>query len=327
LPGGDGLDEAQDVLAGLGVEAVIHHGVGGVERGRGLDRWVTDADFAIIPDAQLAPYLQRDSGKGLMRTHLCLQYYVPAAAGETVCAFARRAKEFGGFGWRRVDARAMKHLTGILFGLFAKFGGFGLLVLGILDSSFLFAPLGNDVLVVALTARQRNLPLMLYYAGMSTVGSVFGCLLVDVVFRKAGEKGLEKHLSRKRLEYVRRKVTDNAAWALVIASIAPPPFPFTPFVMAAAALQYPRRRLLAITGAARMVRFTALGVLAYFYGRRILKWAESDVVQWILIGVVVICAIGSVVSVVGWIRRSRRVEGGSRRQSRPGRESASPELG
>ena len=203
----------------------------------------------------------------------------------------------------------MKHLTQVLLALFLKFGGLGLLVLGILDSSFLFAPLGNDLLIVALTARHRSIPLMLYYAGMSTIGSVLGCLLVDVLFRKAGEKGLEKHLSKRRMEYVKRKVTNNAAWALVIASIAPPPFPFTPFVMAAAALQYPRKRMLVITGAARMFRFTALGVLAYFYGKRILKWAESDVVQWILIGLVVLCVIGSIASVVGWIRRSRKVTG------------------
>jgi membrane protein YqaA with SNARE-associated domain len=203
----------------------------------------------------------------------------------------------------------MKHLTQVLLALFAKSGGFGLLVLGILDSSFLFAPLGNDLLVVALAARQRDLPRMLYYAGMSTVGSAIGCLLVDLIFRKAGEKGLERHLSKRRLDYVKRKVTENAAWALILASVAPPPFPFTPFVMAAAALQYPRKRLLAITSAARMVRFTALGVLAYFYGRRILKWAESDVVQWVLIGLVVLCTVGSVVSVVGWIRRSRHVTG------------------
>ena len=218
----------------------------------------------------------------------------------------------------------MKHLTGVLLAFFWKFGGPGLLLLGILDSSFLFAPLGNDLLVVALTARHHSIPRMLYYAAMSTVGSVLGCLLVDVVFRKAGEKGLERHLSKRRLAYVKRKVEANAAWALVVASIAPPPFPFTPFVMASSALQYPRQRLLVITGAARMVRFTALGLLAYWYGRRILKWAEADVVQWVLIGLVVVCVIGSVVSVIGWIRRSRRAAGeripGSRRGTGPARQ-------
>jgi len=199
----------------------------------------------------------------------------------------------------------MRHLTQALLAMFWNFGGLGLVVLGILDSSFLFAPLGNDLLVVAMSARRHSVPLMLYYAAASTVGSVLGCLLVDVTLRKAGEKGLEKHLPKNRLDYVKRKVTKNAAWALIIAAIAPPPFPFTPFVMAAAALQYPRKRMMAVIGAARMVRFTALGVLALLFGRRILQWAESDVVQGVLIGLVVVCTVGSIISVVGWIRRSR----------------------
>src|SRR5436305_5252608 len=190
----------------------------------------------------------------------------------------------------------MKHLTQVLLALFWKFGGPGLLVLGILDSSFLFAPLGNDLLVVALTARHRSLPPMLYYAGMSTIGSVLGCLLVDVVLRGAGERGLERHLPKRRLDYVREKVTRNAPWALALASIAPPPFPFTPFIMAAAALQYPRRKMLLVTGVARMVRFTALGVLSLLFGKRILKWAENPVLQGFLVGLLVFCTIGSVIS-------------------------------
>src|SRR5439155_9317919 len=115
----------------------------------------------------------------------------------------------------------------VLFAWFAKSGGFGLLVLGILDSSFLFAPLGNDLMVVGMTSRHHRVAEMLYYSAMSTIGSVLGCLLVDVIFRRAGEKGLEKHLPPKRLEYVQQRVENNAAWALVVASIAPPPLPFT----------------------------------------------------------------------------------------------------
>lgn len=202
----------------------------------------------------------------------------------------------------------MQHVTGILFAVFWKFGGLGLVVLGILDSSFLFAPLGNDLLIVALTVRNHDVLKMLYYAAMSTVGSVLGVLLVDLALRRAGEKGLERHLPRKRIDYFKRKMGKNAAWALVVASIAPPPFPFTPFVMAAAALQYPRRRLLIVTGAARMVRFTAIGILALHFGKRILGWADSAVVQAAIIGLVVLCVAGSVVSVWGWIRRSRRAE-------------------
>jgi membrane protein YqaA with SNARE-associated domain len=199
----------------------------------------------------------------------------------------------------------MHDLAHALFGLFWRLGGPGLLLLGIFDSSFLFAPLGNDLLVVALTAHYHSVPRMFYYAAMSTIGSILGCLLVDIVLRPAGEHGLARHLPPRRIRYIKGKVERNAAWALIVASIAPPPFPFTPFIMAAAALQYPRKKMLAITGAARMARFTAIGALALVFGRRILEWAQSGVVQGVLIGIIAICVVGSIVSVVGWIRRSR----------------------
>jgi membrane protein YqaA with SNARE-associated domain len=192
-----------------------------------------------------------------------------------------------------------------LFALVLKFGGLGLLVLGILDSSFLFAPWGNDLLVVALTVRHPDDAHMLYYAAMSTVGSVLGCLLIDVTLRPLGEKGLEKYLSARRLKRVRSKVRDKVGRALAIASLVPPPFPFTGFVMAASALQYSRKRLLAIVGVTRMIRFTVLGVLALRFGERILKWSEKPIVQELLVGLIIVCTVGSVVSVYGWIRRRR----------------------
>src|SRR5436309_10960326 len=117
-----------------------------------------------------------------------------------------------------------------LFALVLKLGGIGLLILGILDSSFLFAPWGNDVLVIAMTARQPTVGHMLYYAAMSAVGSVLGCLLIDVTLRPLGAGGLEKHLSAAKLKRVETKVRNSAGRALAIASLAPPPFPFTAFV-------------------------------------------------------------------------------------------------
>jgi membrane protein YqaA with SNARE-associated domain len=199
----------------------------------------------------------------------------------------------------------VKGFAAAVFALVLRFGGLGLLVLGILDSSYLFAPWGNDLLLVAMTARHPRLPRMLYYAAMSTVGSVLGCLLIDVTLRSLGAAGLEKHLPKRRLAGVRKKIEKNAGSAIAIASLAPPPFPFTAFVMGAAALQYPRKHLLAIVGVTRMARFTVIGLLALRFGPRILKWAENPVVQGFLIGLIVICTVGSIVSVYGWIRRTR----------------------
>ena len=209
----------------------------------------------------------------------------------------------------------MKHLAQVFFAGFWKLGGAGLLILGVLDSSFIFAPLGNDLLVVAMTARSHSLGKMLYYAAMSTVGSVLGCLLVDVIFRKAGEEGLVKHLPRKRFEYVKRKVDKSAAWALVLASIAPPPFPFTPFIMATSALQYPRERELSLVAAARMFRFTVIGLLALRFGTKILRWADNDIVQYSMIALLILCVAGTGISIYGWVKRSRTPGKGGTAQS------------
>jgi membrane protein YqaA with SNARE-associated domain len=196
-------------------------------------------------------------------------------------------------------------LAATVFALIMKYGGAGLLVLGILDSSFLFIPWGNDLLVVALTARQHSMAKMLYYAVMSTVGSVLGCLLLDITLRPLGAKGLETHVPARQLKRIRTKIGNNAGRALAIASLPPPPFPFTAFVMGAAALQYPRQRLLAVVAGTRMLRFTVLGLLALRFGEHILQWFKKPVVQGFLIGLIIVCTVGSVLSVIRWIKRSR----------------------
>ncbi len=87
-------------------------------------------------------------------------------------------------------------LATAVFAFVMKFGGIGLLALGALDSSYLIAPWGNDLLLVAVTARHPALRYMVYYAAMSTAGSVLGCLAIDVTLRPLGANGLEKHLSK-----------------------------------------------------------------------------------------------------------------------------------
>jgi membrane protein YqaA with SNARE-associated domain len=199
----------------------------------------------------------------------------------------------------------MNAIVNHLFAVFIRLGPFGLLILGILDSSFLlFLPLGNDLLMVALTARNHSmLPL---FAGMATAGSVLGCSLTDWIARKGGEKGLEKIIAARQLNYVKRKVTDSAGKALVLASIMPPPFPFTAFVAGAAALQYPRKKLLGTIAGARLGRFVILGALAITFGERILQLAKAPSVQIAILTLAVISVVGSVLSVVSWIKRGRQ---------------------
>jgi len=202
----------------------------------------------------------------------------------------------------------LKAIAEHLFLIFAHLGGLGLLLLGVLDSSFLlFVPFGNDVLVIAMSARKHHL--MLYYASMAAAGSLLGCALTDALARKGGEKGLENHMPGKRLDYVKKQVKKNAAWALAFAALMPPPFPFTGFVAAAAALQYPRRKLLATVGAGRLARFSIEGTLAIMMGRRLLRLARTRTFEDAVVLLMALSIVGSMVSVYAWVKRSRTSRG------------------
>jgi membrane protein YqaA with SNARE-associated domain len=186
---------------------------------------------------------------------------------------------------------------------FFSMGGFGLLFLGVLDSSFLFMPLGNDLLVVALTAAHRER--MLYYVLMATAGSVLGVWFTHWVSAKGGQKAMEGEHKSRRLAYVERKMNENGGIALATAALMPPPFPFTPFIIVAGALQYPLKKILAIIAGCRGLRFAIEGSLALIYGRRIIGMAESPYVQGFIIALVVISMAGSAYSIYNWVRKSR----------------------
>ena len=186
---------------------------------------------------------------------------------------------------------------------FYSLGGFGLLLLGTLDSSFLFMPLGNDLLVIALTAAHRER--MPYYVTMATIGSVIGVAFTQWVSAKGGQKGIEGYRKSKRIAYVERKVHEHGGIAIATAALMPPPFPFTPFIIVAGALQYPLKRMLLIITACRAVRFATEGVLARIYGRRIIGMAQSPYVERLILALVVISIIGSAWSIYNWVKKSR----------------------
>ena len=160
-----------------------------------------------------------------------------------------------------------------LFGFFLHLGPAGPLLLGIADSSFLFLPFGNDLLLVILLA--RNHQHFWIYVPMAALGSAIGVFLLDMVCRKGGEEGLEKMLKPKRFEYLKQRMAKRAGFAIALACLAPPPFPFTAVIGAASALQYPRWLLVTWVFVGRLVRFGVEGWLAIHYGRGILRVMNS----------------------------------------------------
>jgi membrane protein YqaA with SNARE-associated domain len=181
-------------------------------------------------------------------------------------------------------------------------GGLGLLTLGAFDSSPLVVPMGNDLLVLALSARYHDR--MLYYAVMATLGSLIGCFATVWVSRKGGSQ-LKKVASSERLGNIQKQVEKRAGWSLVVASLMPPPFPFTAIVATAAAFKYPRKKLFSFVGAGRFVRFVIEGALAIHYGRWIIRQARSPILEDVMIALIVISIVASVISIYEWSKKSK----------------------
>ncbi|HEX5431730.1 MAG TPA: hypothetical protein VFW83_07175 [Bryobacteraceae bacterium] len=193
---------------------------------------------------------------------------------------------------------ALRHL----FAIFLHLGWGGLVILGILDSSFLFVPIGNDLLLVVLVAKRHSFyPI---YVAAAAFGSAMGVLLLDLVTRKEGEEGLRRMMGQKRFAYLEKKFEKRVWVALVVACLAPPPFPFTPVVAAASAFQYPRPHLLSLIFGGRVIRFGLVGLLAIYFGEGILNIIKKPQFFWFVIAFIIVCAIGSGFSIAKWIKRS-----------------------
>jgi len=194
--------------------------------------------------------------------------------------------------------------SGWILHFFRRLGVFGLLLLSALDSSFLVLPFGNDLLLIALVNANRNSLIWIAYVVVSAIGSVMGVLVVDLLMRKAGEKGLQRFVSERRIEKLKSKLENKAGVTVFIATLIPPPFPFTPAVMTASALQTPRGQLLTAVFFGRLLRFGVEAVLALYFGRQVIAFINSDVVTYIVYAIIAIGIVLSTLSLLKWLKRN-----------------------
>ena len=185
-----------------------------------------------------------------------------------------------------------------------RLGLIGLLLMSALDSSFLVLPFGNDLLLIALVSSNREGWGWIAYVIVSAIGSVVGVLIVDVIMRKAGEKGLERFVSEKRIEKLKAKLENKGGITIFIATLIPPPFPFTPAVMTASALQSPRGKLLLAVFLGRLLRFGIEAVLALYFGRQMIAFLNSDVVTYFVYALIGIAIVLSTLSLIKWLKRN-----------------------
>lgn len=197
----------------------------------------------------------------------------------------------------------MRSLVNALLGYFLT--PIGLIVLGALDSSLIFfLPLGIDIAVIILTARDPEM--FWLYALLAATGSVIGASATFWLGRKIGEHGLSRLVNPSRVKRIEARVSKGAVISISALAMIPPPFPFTAFVVTGGALGLNPWGFLATLGLARLVRFGVEAALAARYGRQILRWMESTAFE-VTVGVLIALAVvGTIVSGVAVIRSTRR---------------------
>jgi membrane protein YqaA with SNARE-associated domain len=180
-------------------------------------------------------------------------------------------------------------MVGDFFDALRAIGPLGVLLIAVLDSSFLSIPEVNDLIIVSAVAERPALALT--WPLLTTLGSVIGCLMLFGIARKGGKAFLHKISSRHRVEAVERLYAKYGAWTLIIPALCPPPTPFKIFVAAAGALQFPPKRFIATIVFARSVRYYTVAVLSIIYGRQVEQFIRDHAILVALIIIVVVTVV------------------------------------
>jgi membrane protein YqaA with SNARE-associated domain len=149
-----------------------------------------------------------------------------------------------------------------------------MIVIGALDSSLLSLPEINDYLVVGRCFKHPSAAF--YFPLFAAIGSVIGCLILYTIMRRGGQALLRHRFKRENIERVEHAYARYGFLAIAIPALLPPPMPFKIFVATAGTLEYPRWKFLVTVMIARSLRYYVEGILAVFYGRRVLSFLRDN---------------------------------------------------
>ena len=147
-----------------------------------------------------------------------------------------------------------------------------MIVVGALDSSLLSLPEINDFITISRIAQHPDE--VYYFPLFPAIGSLIGCLVLYGIVRK-GEEFIMRRFHPTHLERAEALYRRWGALALVIPALLPPPMPFKIFVAMAGALEYPVARFTLVVLSARLVRYYAWGIAAYFMRDQVLRAQSS----------------------------------------------------
>lgn len=177
-------------------------------------------------------------------------------------------------------------------------GPLGLFVIALLDASFLSFPQVADALILVLSARHPSL--MVAYAGLTTLGSVIGCLVLFGMGRRGGSAFLRRRFKASHVDRAFRLYERWGMLAVIVPSLLPPPTPFKLIVLlSGAAGMHPVAFTVAVA-IGRGIRYFGQGLLAVEFGDEAAAWLSTHGSE-LAIGVTVL----SLAVVVAWFLRRR----------------------
>jgi membrane protein YqaA with SNARE-associated domain len=179
-----------------------------------------------------------------------------------------------------------------------------MIVIGALDSSLLSLPEINDYLVVGRCFKDPSAAF--YFPLFAATGSVIGCNLLYTIVRRGGQVVLRKRFKLENIKRVERAYERFGFLAIGIPAILPPPLPFKIFVATAGALEYPRWKFLLTVMIARSLRYYVEGILAVFYGRRVLLFLKDNGLVLISIVATLVLLGGAIYVLINRYRGTKR---------------------
>lgn len=184
------------------------------------------------------------------------------------------------------------------------YGGVGLMLLAMCDSSFLSFPEVNDIFLMTFSI--RNPERMVVFAGLTTVGSVIGCSMLYAVGRGGGGAYIRHRLRGKmranRMERIRSWYDRYGMLAVIVPSLLPPPTPFKVFVLSAGTFGISWPRFITAVAIGRSIRYFSQGILAVMYGELAIRFVQAN---YPLIGILVsFLILAGAAAVVFWRRRT-----------------------
>jgi len=174
-----------------------------------------------------------------------------------------------------------------------KFGALGLFIHGMIDA--IIFPIPALFLQIPLSALHPSNALWLATVGF--VGCLIGTPIGFWIGRSIGTPVLYRIIKRSWIDAAEKLFAKNGETAILLGSFTP--IPFKVFTILSGALKFPLWKLIAYAAVGRAVKFYAVGLLFYIYGRS----AEGMVKD---VSLYIFAIAFPLVMLFLWFRRQRR---------------------